>query len=103
MASIVERSRVYHVLVHKQKVEQIYDIGLAYSKLAEAARRGSCLHLPDVFLPHTREELEEEMRNSACRDGDPSSATMTDWWPLLSTWEKKNVAHYEATWEKTRK
>ena len=86
------------MLVHKQKVEQIYDIALAYNQLAEAARRGSCLHLSDVFLPHTQEELEEEMKNSASREGNPSSATVNDWWPLLSTWEKKNVAHYEATW-----
>ena len=95
------RTRVYTVCVHKTKCNTLTPIPATYYKLVVPLLRGTAVRVEDAFREKDPTRLLEEMAWVAHRldDGVECREIMHDWTPLLSTYEKANLAEYESIWE----
>jgi hypothetical protein len=95
------RKRVYTVCVHKTKCNTLASISATYRELLRPLLRGSVVRVEDAFRETDTARLLEEMRwvEHRLEDGFKCEDVKHDWTPLLSSYEKANLAEYESLWE----
>ena len=95
------RTRVYTVCVHKTRCNTLAPISATYDELLRPLRIGSVVRVEDAFRETNHARLLEEMRwvEHRLEEGVKCEDIMHDWTPLLTSYEKTNLAQYESLWE----
>jgi site-specific DNA-cytosine methylase len=104
--TVLDRHRLYHILIHKTRARQVGDTAALFATLTDVLARRASLRFEDLYLEHTPDELLFEMRrwgnarSQVIQSGDDLTPHLSDWTLLLSDWERKNLNLYEVQWER---
>lgn len=101
---VINRDRMYYLLVHKKFGKFVSDPGALYECLS-AKIKGileSDLDIDSLFWEDSEAELRKEFLNGLTpnRAGDMQIVSKSDWTPFLTDWERENLDAYTTSWMK---
>ena len=101
---VINRDRMYYLLVHKKFGKFVSDPGALYECLS-AKIKGileSDLDIDSLFWEDSEAELRKELLNGLTpnRAGDMQIVSKSDWTPFLTDWERENLDAYTTSWMK---